>query len=130
LGSAATVVAKAPTDCDQTKGLNAAQDLLTANPNLTAIYGACGPPIIGALQAIKSAHKKAGDIVVIGFDASPDELTAIKAGEQTGSVAQFPAKMGSLGIETAVAAARGQTVKPNVDTGTEMVTKDNVAQFG
>ncbi|HZN73752.1 MAG TPA: sugar ABC transporter substrate-binding protein [Micromonosporaceae bacterium] len=129
LGDKARVVGEPATDCDQTKGLNAAQDLLTANPNLTAIYGACGPPIIGALQAIKSAGKKPGDIIVIGFDASPDELTAISAGEQTGSVAQFPAKMGLLGIETAVAAARGQTVNPNVDTGTEMVTKDNVASF-
>jgi ABC-type sugar transport system substrate-binding protein len=129
LGDKAKIVGEPATDCDQTKGLNAAQDLLTANPNVTAIYGACGPPIIGALQAIKAAGKKPGDVIVIGFDASPDELTAIKAGEQTGSVAQFPSKMGSLGIETAVAAARGQTVQPNVDTGTEMVTKDNVASF-
>jgi len=129
LGNAATVVAEPATDCDQTKGLNAAQDLLTAHPDVTAIYGACGPPIIGALQAIKAAGKKPGDIIVIGFDASPDELTAIKAGDQTGSVAQFPAKMGLLGIETAVAAAKGQTVQANVDTGTAMVTKENVSQF-
>jgi simple sugar transport system substrate-binding protein len=129
LGSKGTVVAEPATDCDQTKGLNAAQDLLTAHPDVTAIYGACGPPIIGALQAIKAAGKKPGEIIVVGFDAAPDELTAIKAGEEAGSVAQFPAKMGSLGIETAVAAARGEPVQANVDTGTEMVTKDNVSQF-
>jgi simple sugar transport system substrate-binding protein len=129
LGSKGTVVAEPATDCDQTKGLNAAQDLLTAHPDVVAIYGACGPPIIGALQAIKAAGKKPGQIVVVGFDAAPDELTAIKAGDEAASVAQFPAKMGSLGIETAVAAARGQTVQANVDTGTEMVTKDNVTQF-
>jgi len=129
LGTAATVVAEPATDCDQTKGLNAAQDMLTAHPDVAAIYGACGPPIIGALQAIKAAGKKPGQIVVVGFDAAPDELTAIKAGDEAASVAQFPAKMGSLGIETAVAAARGQTVQANVDTGTEMVTKDNASQF-
>jgi simple sugar transport system substrate-binding protein len=127
LGTVATVVAEPATDCDQTKGLNAAQDILTANPNVTAIYGACGPPITGALQAIKAAKKTA--ITVVGFDASPDELTAIANGEQAASVAQFPAKMGSLGIETAVAAARGEQVSATVDTGTEMVTKDNVSQF-
>ena len=130
LGSKATVVGEPATDCDQTKGLNAAQDMLTAHPDLTAIYGACGPPIVGALQAVKAAGKKPGAITVVGFDASPDELTAIKAGDQSGSVAQFPAKMGSLGIETAVKAARGETVPPTVDTGTEMVTKDNAASFG
>ena len=130
LGTTAQVVGEPATDCDQTKGLNAAQDLLTAHPDLTAIYGACGPPIIGALQAIRGAGKKPGSITVVGFDASPDELAAIKAGEQTGSVAQFPAKMGSQGIETAVAAARGETVPPTVDTGTAMVTKENVSSFG
>jgi ribose transport system substrate-binding protein len=129
IGSGVSVVAEPATDCDQTKGLNAAQDMLTAHPEVAAIYGACGPPIIGALQAIKAAGKKPGEIVVVGFDAAPDELVAIKAGDEAASVAQFPAKMGSLGIETAVAAARGETVKPNVDTGTEIVTKDNVAQF-
>jgi ABC-type sugar transport system substrate-binding protein len=130
LGTKATIVGEVATDCDQTKGLNAAQDLLTAHPDLKAIYGACGPPIVGALQAIKGVGKKPGDITVVGFDASPDELKAIKAGEQTGSVAQFPAKMGSLGVETAVAAARGQSVQASVDTGTEMVTKENVTSFG
>jgi ABC-type sugar transport system substrate-binding protein len=129
LGDKAKVVAEPATDCDQTKGLNAAQDVLTANPDVSAIYGACGPPILGALQALKAAGKKPGDVVVVGFDASPDEVAAIVAGEQAGSVAQFPAKMGSLGIETAVAAARGQTVEALIDTGTEMVTKDNATQF-
>jgi ABC-type sugar transport system substrate-binding protein len=129
LGNAATIVAEPATDCDETKGLNAAQDILTRNPNITAIYGACGPPISGALQAIKAASKKPGSITVVGFDASPGELTAIANGEQAASVAQFPAKMGSMGIETAVKAARGENVPPNVDTGTEMVTKDNVDNF-
>jgi simple sugar transport system substrate-binding protein len=129
LGDKATIVAKPATDCDQTKGLNAAQDILTAHPDVTAIYGACGPPILGALQAIKSAGKKSGDITVVGFDASSDEIAAIKAGDEAGSVAQFPAKMGSMGIETAVAVARGQTVEKNIDTGTAMVTKDNADQF-
>ncbi len=129
LGDKAKVVAEPATDCDQTKGLNAAQDVLTANPDVSAIYGACGPPILGALQAIKAAGKKPADVVVVGFDASPDEIAAIMAGDQAGSVAQFPAKMGSLGIETAVAAARGETVDAVVDTGTAMVTKENVEEF-
>jgi ABC-type sugar transport system substrate-binding protein len=127
LGSAATVVAKLPTDCDQTKGLNAAQDILTAHPDVTAIYGACGPPVLGALQAIKSAGKSG--ITVVSFDASPGDVAAILAGNEAASVAQFPAKMGSLGAQTALDAAMGKAVRTNVDTGTEMVTKDNASQF-
>ncbi|MCA2230067.1 sugar ABC transporter substrate-binding protein [Nonomuraea aurantiaca] len=129
LGDGVTVAAKPATDCDQTKGLNAAQDILAAHPGIAAIYGACGPPILGALQAVKSAGNKPGELVLVGFDASPGELKAIAAGEVAASVAQFPAKMGSVGIETAVAAARDQRVAAIIDTGTEMVTKENVAGF-
>ena len=50
LGDGFNIVASLPTDCDQTKGLNAAQDILTANPDVKAIYGACGPPILGAIE--------------------------------------------------------------------------------
>jgi simple sugar transport system substrate-binding protein len=128
LGTSATAVAKTPTDCDQTKGVNAMQDILTAHPDIAGVYGACGPPIIGALQAIKGAGKE-GKLVIVGFDAAPGELTAITAGTESASVAQFPAKMGSIGIQTALDAATGKTVPPTVDTGTEMVTKENAAKF-
>jgi ABC-type sugar transport system substrate-binding protein len=129
LGDAAQIVAKLPTDCDQTKGLNAAQDILTAHSDITALYGACGPPIEGALKALKEAGKNLGPVTVVGFDASPGEVAAIVAGDEAASVAQFPAKMGSMGIETAVKAARGETVQASIDTGTEVVTKDNADKF-
>jgi ABC-type sugar transport system substrate-binding protein len=129
LGDKATIVTQTPTDCDETKGLNAAQDILTANPTLTGFYGACGPPITGALQAIKATGKE-GKLIVVGFDASPAEVAAIKAGTQSASVAQFPDKMGSLGAQSAFEAAQGKTVPALVDTGTEMVTAANADQFG
>jgi simple sugar transport system substrate-binding protein len=127
LGDAAEVVATTPTDCDQTKGLDAGQDILTANPDLTAIYAACGPPLLGALEAVKSAGLEG--LITVGFDASPDEVAAIIAGTETASVAQFPAKMGSLGVQAAFDAAKGKKVDANIDTGTAMVTKENAADF-
>lgn len=128
-GLAVEVVNKLPTDCDQVKGVNAAETILTANPDVTAIYAACGPPIIGALESIKNAGRAPDSIIVVGFDASPDELAAIEAGTEDATVAQFPAKMGELGIETVWKAVTGAAVEANVDTGTAIVTKDNVADF-
>ena len=130
LRSKIKVVSKLETDCDQTKGATAAQTMLTANQNLTAIYSACGPPALGAIQSIKNAGIKPGEIILVGFDASPDEVKAIKAGTETASVAQFPAKIGSLGIATLYSAVQGKTVPKNVDTGTALVTKANAAKFG
>jgi ABC-type sugar transport system substrate-binding protein len=127
LGSGFKVVAMTPTDCDQTKGLNAAQDILTAHPDVTAIYGACGPPITGAVQAIKAKGLK--NIIVVGFDADAAQIKDILAGNELASVIQFPAKMGSIGIDTAVKVAEGQTVPATVDTGTGLVTKDNASTF-
>lgn len=127
LGDGFEIVASLPTDCDQTKGLDAAQDILTANPDVVAIYGACGPPIIGALEAVASAG---ATVKLVGFDAGPDEVAAIVAGDQLASVAQFPARMGELGAQAALDAVNGEDVEPNIDTGTEMVTADNADQFG
>lgn len=130
LRSKIKVVSKLRTDCDQTKGAAAAQTMLTANPNLVAMYGACGPPILGALQSIKNAGISPADIIVVGFDALPDEVAQIKAGNEDGSVAQFPAKIGSLGIATLYNAVKGKKVPKNVDTGTAFVTKANASKFG
>jgi simple sugar transport system substrate-binding protein len=124
-----TIVQQLPTDCDQVKGVAAAEAILTANPDVKAIYGACGPPIIGALEAIANAGREPDSIVVVGFDASPDEVAAIEAGTQDASVAQFPAKMGELGVDTVYKAVKGETVEPNVDTGTAIVTQENASEF-
>jgi ABC-type sugar transport system substrate-binding protein len=123
------IVQQLPTDCDQVKGQDAADAILTANPDVKAIYAACGPPIIGALQSIKNANRAPDSIIVVGFDASPDELAAIEAGTEDASVAQFPAKMGELGVDTLLKVINGETVEPLVDTGTAIVTVDNVAEF-
>ena len=115
------VVSKLETDCAQDKGLSAAQDMLTANPKITAIYSACGPPALGAVQALKNAGKKAGEVILVGFDALPDEVAQVKAGWESASVAQFPAKIGSMGVDTLYKAVKGKKVAKNVDTGTALV---------
>ena len=129
LKSQIKIVSKLETDCDQTKGATAAQTILTANPELTAMYSACGPPALGAIQSIKNAGIKPGGIILVGFDASTDEVKAIKAGDENGSVAQFPAKIGSIGIATLWKVVQGKTVPKNIDTGTALVTKANASKF-
>jgi ABC-type sugar transport system substrate-binding protein len=119
------VVSKLETDCDQTKGAQAAQTMLTANSNLTAIYSACGPPALGAIQSIKNAGIKGDAIILVGFDGLPDEVKAIKAGDEDASVAQHPDKIGSLGVATLYAAVQGKKVAKNVDTGTSLITVAN-----
>jgi ABC-type sugar transport system substrate-binding protein len=123
------IVGKNSTNCAQETGLSAAEDLLTANPDLKAIYAACGPPAVGAAQAIENAGIANDAIVLVGFDACCGELDKIVSGQEDATVAQFPAKMGELGVDTLVKAIRGEEVTLLVDTGAGLVTAENVADF-
>lgn len=120
------VVAIQPADSDRAKGQTVAENILTANPDIKGIYATNDEMALGALNAAKAAGIT---LVTVGFDASPDALASIEAGELTGSVAQFPGKIGELGTLTAAAVARGETVEAFVNTGVDVVSIDNVADF-
>ncbi|MER8528122.1 MULTISPECIES: sugar ABC transporter substrate-binding protein [unclassified Mesorhizobium] len=123
------VVGKGATNCTLELGTSVTEDILTANPDLKAIYSACGPPIPGAVKSISNAGIANDNLIVVGFDACCGEIEAIKSGAEDASVAQFPAKMGELGIDTVVKAIRGESVDANVDTGAGLVTLQNVKDF-
>jgi len=127
-GLAVNVVGKGATNCTEELGINVAQDILTANPDVTAIYAACGPPAAGAAQAIKNAnldHK----VILVGFDFCCGEPEALAAGTEDASVAQFPSKMAELGVDALVKAIRGEKVESLIDSGAALVTKDNMDKF-
>jgi simple sugar transport system substrate-binding protein len=124
-----TIVGRSATDCTEEKGLNAAQDFLTANPDLKAIYAACGPPAAGAARAITNAGIANDDIILVGFDFCCGEAEALAAGTEDASVAQFPTKMAELGVDALVKAIRGEQVESLIDSGAALVTKENMADF-
>jgi ribose transport system substrate-binding protein len=123
------VVGRGATNCTEELGIRVAEDLLTANPDLKAIYAACGPPAAGAARAIKNAGIANDKIVLVGFDFCCGEEEVLTAGIEDATVAQFPAKMAELGVDALVKAIRGETVESLVDSGAALVTKDNMAQF-
>ena len=130
LASEIEVVKELPTACAQDQGQTATEDILTSDPDVTAIYAACGPPAVGAATAISNAGIAPEDIILVGFDASPAEVELIVSGAEDASVAQFPAKIGELGIDTLLKVVNGEDVEAFVDTGTALVTPDNAADFG
>jgi simple sugar transport system substrate-binding protein len=130
LASEVEIVKRLPTACAQDQGQTATEDILTGDPDVTAIYAACGPPAVGAATSIANAGIAPEDIILVGFDALPDEVALIVAGSEDASVAQYPAKIGELGIDTLLKVVQGDTVEPFVDTGTAMVTAENASEFG
>jgi simple sugar transport system substrate-binding protein len=123
------IVGKGATNCTEELGINVAEDLLTANPDLKAIYAACGPPAAGAARAIQNAGIANDAMVLVGFDFCCGEEEALEAGTEDATVAQFPSKMAELGVDALVKAIRGEEVDSLIDSGAALVTKDNMAEF-
>lgn len=126
LKAAGVKVIVQPADSDRAKGQSVMENVLQANPNIKAVFATNDEMALGALQAAKQASKA---IPIIGFDANPDAITSIGEGGLTGSIAQFPKAIGKMGVETAVKVLAGETVEANVNTGVELVTKENIAKF-
>jgi ABC-type sugar transport system substrate-binding protein len=120
------VIGGAETKCDSAQGATVAEDLLTREPNLTAIYSACDDPAIAAAKVAKDKGKK---VLVMGYDGLPDAAKAIMGGDMNATIAQFPGKMASLGVDAAVKAVQGKQVSAFIDTGTELVTTANASKF-
>ena len=120
------IAAVQPANSDRAMGQSVAENLFTANPDVKAVYATNDEMALGAYNAAQAAGL---DLIIVGFDASPDALQAIKDGQLAGSIAQFPGKIGELGTLTAAAVARGEPVESFVNTGVEVVTSDNVDDF-
>jgi ribose transport system substrate-binding protein len=59
------------------KGLNAAENFLTAHPDLNAIYVDNDPLALGVIQAIKQRHV-GHKVIVVGADGTPDAMNELK----------------------------------------------------
>jgi ribose transport system substrate-binding protein len=119
------LVADKVADGQATTGLNIMTDLITANPNLRGVFASNLIMAQGAGQAI-AENKKADAIKVIGFDSDPKTVKFLGDGVLAGLVVQDPFRMGYDGIKTALAVSKGEKVAENVDTGANLITKENM----
>jgi ribose transport system substrate-binding protein len=79
----------------------------------------------GMLLALRQAGL-AGKKKFVGFDASPTLVEGLNKGEIDALVSQNPTKMGYEGVKTIVASIKGEKVEPRIDTGCQLITKENV----
>jgi ABC-type sugar transport system substrate-binding protein len=122
-------VVEVPTAWDQTQAQNGVEAALRANPNAKVIANAWDGGALGAKAAMMSQGFKAGSIKIAGFDGSPGGLDMMKQGWQQANAAQMLAKIGAVGVETAIKAAKGEKVAKRIDTGSFLVLPSNVDQF-
>jgi ABC-type sugar transport system substrate-binding protein len=122
------VVAKINGEHSREGGLRAMEDILASNPDVPGVFCINDNEALGAVEALKAAGKM-GDVKVVGFDANPDAIASILAGDMSATIAQAPANMGRFGVAWAMNSLLGLKVEPLIDTGTTLVTADNAASF-
>ena len=121
------IVATQTAEWDTAKARSVTESIILKNPNIKAIFASNDNMGLGAIQALKDADMN--DVVVVGFDATPDAATSILKGEMTATIAQFSYNMGAYGVKYALELANGGSIDPNIDTGTQLVTKENANEF-
>jgi ribose transport system substrate-binding protein len=78
-----------------------------------------------AMNRVLHDNGWSGKVKFVGFDASPNLVRALDAGDLDGLVVQDPVNMGYLAVKTMVAHIRGQTVERVIDTGAMLATREN-----
>lgn len=98
---------------------------LQRDPDLVGVFAVNLFSAEGAATGIKQAGKS-GQVQVVGFDAGPNQIQALREGTVQALVAQDPGAIGRFGIDEAVTALDGGQNTPNVQTGFTIITKENL----
>lgn len=99
--------------------------MLKEHPDITLIFGLNEYSAVGAARAIKDMGMT-DKVRMVGFDSSTEEIRLIEEGVFSGIVIQKPFVMGYLGVETGISLMIGETFLEEVDSGSELITKENM----
>jgi len=112
----------------QDVALTAAENLMTANPDMNALYATGEPALVGAISAVTS-QQATGKVKVFGWDLTAQAIKGIDEGWIVAVVQQDPFQEGVAGVETVLRIKKGETVNPSIDIPITIVTKENVDKF-
>jgi len=93
---------------DRSKAMAAAENILTAHPDLDGIFASTEPSSVGTALALNS-RKQAGKIRFVAFDASEGMVEDLKRGTIDALVAQDPFRIGYEAVQTLVDKLHGKT---------------------
>ena len=100
---------------------------LAKNPDLAGVFATNLFTAQGVATGVKQAGKS-GKVKIVGFDAGPDQIKQLQAGDVQALVAQKPYDIGLQGVQQALAALSGKPVTKAIQTESLIVTKANMAQ--
>ena len=107
---------------DPAKSRAAAENILTAHPNLKGIFASAEASSIGAIQAIK-ARGLSGKIKLVGFDFSDSHREALEQGIMNATIVQDTYWIGYEAVRSLVLKLRNETPPKRIDLPGRVVAK-------
>ena len=120
-----SIVSKTNTQLTEEAAATAAQQALSAHPNLTAIYTNEDAQAAGAIEALKEAHVTR-HVFVTGFDGDTIGYPLVKNGTESMTVALKPYSWGRLGLKSIVAGLDGHKIPHDVLIPTQVLDHSNI----
>jgi ribose transport system substrate-binding protein len=114
-------------DYVRSKAVTAFQDMIQANPDVNLVYAHNDDMALGAVQVLES--QKITGVKVVGVDCLMEAVKAIKDGRYDSTTANDPQYLGTVAVQVALKVLKGEKVGEYIDTGTTLITKDNVDQY-
>jgi ribose transport system substrate-binding protein len=112
----------------QDTAMAAAENLMTGNPEMTAIYATGEPALMGAIAAVESQGKQ-DQVKVFGWDLTAQAIAGIDAGYVVAVIQQDPAAMGAEAVKALDTITGGGTVEKVLPVPVTIVTKENVEPY-
>lgn len=109
---------------DFAKSRDVAENMLTAHPELNALFASNESSAMGAAQALKARQTT---VRLVGFDWSPTLLDGLKTGLIDSLVVQDPFRMGYESVKAALDKLHGGTPQKVNNLPPTVVTKDNLS---
>ncbi len=124
-GAGATFTQAVDGENVQEQAATAAQDLVTAQPDLDFVYTTGEPATVGAVAALDPA----GDTKVIGWDLTAEVIAGIDSGLVTAVVQQDPRQEGVEAVQELAAILEGEEPSEFIDVPIAIVTAENVDPY-
>ena len=120
----AEIVTRQTANFNRAEGLTVFENILQAEDTIDGVFAHNDEMILGAIEAAEAAG--AEDITFVGFDAVDDAVAAVEDGTLAATVAQQPALIGELGVETAIAHLNGEDVADSIPVDLQLVTQETL----
>jgi ribose transport system substrate-binding protein len=112
----------------QDTALASAENLITGNPDMTAIYATGEPALMGAIAAVESQGKQ-DSVEIFGWDLTAQAIAGIDAGYVAAVIQQDPSAMGAAAVDALKTLSDGGSVEQTISVPITIVTKDNVEPY-